>query len=150
ASVNMASGQVIGLLTRFGGPLESNFYLGQFAAAAGGFQASIWKNVGGAYTLLAVGPVSPTGSGTLEFDAIGLNLTMLLNGQVLTQVLDGSLSSGSVGMRVAQNVTLDNFQVDAVPSALPFDDEFSNAGPQLAAAWTVERGNISVANGTAM
>src|SRR5262249_9691958 len=100
ASVALTSGQTVGLVSRYGGPLDSNYYLAQFSATASGFQATIWKNVGGAYTLLTTGLTVSGGTGTLEFETVGSTLSLLLDSDLLAQVTDTALTSGSIGMRV--------------------------------------------------
>ena len=152
--VALAAGQAGGLVTRYGGPLESNFYLGQLVGTAGGWEASIWKNVGGKYTKLSTGLTAATGAGTLEFEAVGPSLTLIFNGQLLAFADDTALNVGSVGMRLSQNATLDNFQADAVVPLLaspPFSDDFATTseGSQLSRFWTDQRGNITVVSGKA-
>ena len=110
ASVALDDGQDVGLVTRYSGPLESNFYLGQLAGTAAGFQATIWKNVGGAQTKLTKGLTAGSGSGTLEFQTIGSTMTLLLDGNVLATATDTDLVSGSAGMRLGQDATVSSFQ----------------------------------------
>src|SRR5262249_8072888 len=53
--------QAGGLVARFSGPLNDNYYFGQVAGnGGGGFVASIFKTVGGVTTMLATGTVTPT------------------------------------------------------------------------------------------
>src|SRR5438552_15357116 len=44
---SLAPGQRVGLGTRYGGPLEENFYLGQLRGSGAGLHATIWKTIGG-------------------------------------------------------------------------------------------------------
>src|SRR5262249_6930187 len=120
ATVNLTAGQSVGLVTRYGGTLESNLYLGQFfGAASGKFQATIWKNIGGNYTLLTTGLTVTSGTGTLEFEAVGPSLKMIFTpdggtGMLVAFADDLSLTSGSVGMRLSQNASVSLFQANAV------------------------------------
>src|SRR5262249_5799064 len=106
ANVNLGSGQTVGLGARYGGPLDRNDYLGQIPSTGNGFLASIWKNVGGAYSLLSTGQTLNTGAGTLEFEAVGPSLKLILTPQGQTRGTlvafadDTSLASGSVGIRL--------------------------------------------------
>src|SRR5262249_51973040 len=150
ARVALAAGQTAGLVTRYSGPLENNLYLGQLFGTGSGFQASIWKNIGGVYTRLVTGLTVSTGSGTLEFEAVGPSLKLIFNGQLLAFADDLSLTSGSVGMRLSKNATLDDFQADAVVQLTPTStDDFSTTsdGSQLDRNWTDQRGNITVVSG---
>src|SRR5262249_2488270 len=155
ASVALAAGQTAGLVTRYSGPLENNLYLGQLFGTGSGFQASIWKNIGGVYTRLVTGLTVSTGSGTLEFEAVGPSLKLIFNGQLLAFADDLSLTSGSMGMRLSKNATLDDFQANAVvpqQAGVPFSDDFSTTsdGSQLRRFWTDQLGNITVVNGQAI
>src|SRR5262249_39312722 len=76
ANVTVAAGQYAGLVTRYGGPLESNFYVGFLVSNGSSFQGTIWKNIGGTYSLLASGSFVNTGIGTLEFEAVGPSLKL--------------------------------------------------------------------------
>src|SRR5262249_11924855 len=68
ATVALTTNQAASLLLRHSGPLDSNFYMGQLYDNGTTVQASIWKNVGGTYTLLTTGKTSTTTSGTVEFE----------------------------------------------------------------------------------
>jgi hypothetical protein len=157
ATVALTSGQTAGLVTRYGGPLESNLYLGQLFYNGTNVQGTIWKNLGGTYTLLTVGPTTTTTtSGTFEFESVGPSLKVIFGGTLLAFADDTSLTTGSVGMRLGQNVAMDNFHAEAViqqQASLPFDDHFNNSdasdGSQLSRFWTDQSGNISVINNQA-
>lgn len=119
ANVTMSSGQIAGLVARYtgqNGSLESNLYLGQLYDSGSGVQATIWKNVGGVYTMLIIGQTANKTSGTFEFDVIGSSLKVLFNGQLLASITDTSLTAaGSVGIRLRQNVAMTNFHIEVVP-----------------------------------
>ena len=70
STVALAAGQDVGLVTRYSGPQESNFYLGQLASTPRGFQATIWKNVDGTYARLTKGLTVDSGTGTLAFEML--------------------------------------------------------------------------------
>src|SRR5439155_1353830 len=76
ASVVLTSGQTVGLVRRYGGALDSNYYLAQFSSSGSGFQATIWKNIGGVYTRLVTGLTVSSGTGTLEFKTMGSTLQL--------------------------------------------------------------------------
>jgi hypothetical protein len=113
-TVALAAGQTVGLVTRYGGPLDANYYLAQFSSTGSGFQATIWKNIGGTYTLLTTGITVINGTGKLEFQTKGSKLTLLLGSQQLATVTDTDLTSGSVGMRLGLNASVSLFHADVL------------------------------------
>src|SRR5262249_17487743 len=144
-----------GLVTRYGGPLESNFYVGFLVSSGSSFQGTIWKNIRGAYTQLAAGAFVNTGVGSLEFEAVGPSFELLFTPQGPTPATplafpdDMSLATGSVGMRISNGTSVDNFKAGAVVQrtpALPFADAFisTSDGSQLDRNWTDQRGNVTV------
>src|SRR5262249_4994541 len=166
ANVTVLAGQQVGLVARYGGPLESNLYAGFLVSTGSSFQGQIYKNIGGAYTLLASGSFVNTGVGKLEFEAVGPSLKLIFTPQGQTQGTliafadDTSLTTGSVGMRIGKGATVGLFQASAVVPAqasLPFSDTFlptSPAGPpsdgsQLSRSWTDRSGNVTVVGGAA-
>jgi hypothetical protein len=155
ADINLTTGQTFGLVTRYQGPLYSNFYLGQLRDTGSGFQAAIFKNIGGVFTTLSFGATVSSGYGTLEFEAVGPSLKLIFNGNVVAYADDQSLGAGSVGMRLSSGVAVHNFQADsiALPTpTLPFSDDFSSSsdGLQLDRAWTDQLGNIAVSGSQAV
>jgi hypothetical protein len=74
-----------------------------------GFQATIWKHVGGTYTLLTTGLTVTGGTGMLKFETMGSTLRLSLGNTLLASVNDTDLTSGSVGMRLGKNATLGSF-----------------------------------------
>jgi subtilisin-like proprotein convertase family protein len=156
ANVALTSGQTAGLVTRYGGPLYSNFYLGQLRDIGGGqFQAAIFKNIGGTFTTLAVGSVVNTGTGPLEFESTGPSLKLIFNGAVVAFAQDLDLTGGSVGMRLGAGVAMSNVVVANAGvqlATLPFTDNFSTTsdGSQLDRFWTDQFGNIGVPAGQAV
>lgn len=114
AAVNLSPGQDVGLVARYSGPLESHFYLGRLTGTPGGFQATIWRNGTGTYTKLATGLTVGGAPGTLTFEAVGPSLKLLLGGQVLAVASDSALTSGSVGIRLGPDATVDDFSAAAV------------------------------------
>src|SRR5262249_1155606 len=116
--------------------------------------ATIYKKINGVLTLLSTGKTVNTGSGTLEFEAVGPSLKLIFNGSLVAFADDLSLTSGTVGFRIGQNVTVANFQANAVVAltpTLPFSDDFwtTSDGSQLDRNWTDQNGNITVVNGVA-
>src|ERR1019366_4550524 len=86
ANVNFsASGSQTALVLRYSGPGDSNMY----AADAYANGIYLYKNIGGAWTLLGSTTVSAT-SGTMQFSAIGTTLTVSFNGNEVIQALDSS------------------------------------------------------------
>ncbi len=116
--VNVPAGQSIGLIARYSGPGDANYYEGDISASNG---AEIWANVDGTRTLLASAS-APATSGTLRFEVVGDLLQLFLNDALLVSVNDSSITAaGSVGIAGISDgtaqATLDNFDV-RVPSSV--------------------------------
>src|SRR5262249_43677174 len=81
-NLTLGSGQSAGIVARYGGPGYSNFYLAQVRDVGTGFQGAIFKNVGGTFFTVAVGSTVGSGTGTLEFEAVGSSLKLILDGKL--------------------------------------------------------------------
>jgi RHS repeat-associated protein len=108
--VNVPAGQAIGLVARYSGPGDANYYEGDLSASGG---AEIWKNVDGTRTRLA-SAAAPATSGTLRFEVVGDLLQLFLNDTLLASATDSSITGpGSVGVAANSDGTaqpsLDNF-----------------------------------------
>jgi subtilase family serine protease len=135
---NMASGAGADLVARYSGQGDNNYYIGYVLNTGSGYSAGIYKNVNGAFTQLASQSLTSAqfnGSGTLEFEAYGTQLQLLVNGSLVASATDGSLSSGSVGIRSSAGVTFSSFNADILTS------------PMLPS--TVNNSNQAVASNTA-
>src|SRR5262249_49909831 len=141
ANINVGSGQTIGLVARYGGPLYSNFYLGQLRDTGSGFQAAIFKNIGGSFATIAVGSTIASANGTLEFEVVGNSLKLIFSGKLVAYGFDSSLTTGSAGMRLSTGAAVSVFTADKVTqtnAALPFSDNFTTTsdGAQLSRNWS--------------
>lgn len=87
--VNVPAGEAIGLVARYTGSGDANYYEGDLSASGG---AEIWKNIAGTRTLLATA-TSPATSGTLRFEVVGDLLQLFLNDELLVSVTDSSITS---------------------------------------------------------
>jgi hypothetical protein len=148
-NVSVGAGQTIGLVARYGGPLYSNFYLGQLRDTGSGLQAAIFKNIGGTFTTVAIGAIIPNAPGTLEFEAVGNSLKLIYGGKLVAHGFDSSFTTGSVGMRLSSGAAVTSFSADAATAtngALPFSDKFTSSsdGSQLSRNWSDQLGNISI------
>jgi hypothetical protein len=106
-----------GLVARYSGPGDTNFYAGFLTYNPGGsLTADIWRSVAGAWTHLASAPVSSS-SGTLRFDIQGTSLNLYLNGTLAASTTDGTITApGSVGLRgYGAGVSWDDFSAAALP-----------------------------------
>ncbi len=130
-------GDLVGLIARHSGSGETNMYIGalQRIADSGGvpqYEAYIYRNVGGALTLLANANVTAlvTGPTThLHFEVVGPSLQLFVtSGGSLTEVasaIDGALTSGDVGVWGNKlTASFDNFAAAAAqtyfsPTPLP-------------------------------
>jgi hypothetical protein len=112
ASVAVASpGRSAGLLARYSGPGDANYYLAELVNDGALIRARIWRNLNGGYALLASG-VAPANAGVLSFNVSGSSLILSLDGNVLATATDSALASGSVGLRGAAGATFDNFSAN--------------------------------------
>jgi hypothetical protein len=104
-----ASGARAGLMARYTGPAEDNFYLGYVSNNNGVYQAVIFLRRNGVYTLLAMNNLpSFTGTGTIRFEAVGTSLKLFVNNVLQASATDSMLTTGSVGIR-GTNAKFGNF-----------------------------------------
>jgi hypothetical protein len=105
-----AIGQAAGLVTRYSGTGDRNMYYAAVAqTGAGMFQALLYVNVNGVWTLLRSHAVA-SGIGTLKLAVNGTSLTLSYGGSTLFTVINSSLSAaGAVGLRLSAGATADNF-----------------------------------------
>jgi hypothetical protein len=112
-----------GVVARYGGPGDSNWYEGWIAQRNGTSYLEIWKNVNGSYYELEPAlsnplPGNPT-SGTVEFTVVGTTLTVTFNGggpgQTLTTSdfdITGVVGTSVGGIRTwGPGVTVSNFSM---------------------------------------
>ncbi|MBI2809089.1 MAG: S8 family serine peptidase [Planctomycetes bacterium] len=146
ADVVLGVNQVAGLIARYRGAGDRNYYVAQLKRTSTGFIAQVFKNVNGAFTQLATTKlVSATGDAHLRFLVTGINLKFFVNGRQVADILDRSFRSGSVGIRSSQLATLDNFHTVAMTVELPFSDTFTQpSGAALNTNWTRRSGNFTV------
>jgi hypothetical protein len=142
----------VGLLARYLGGGDRNYYLGSVTRTATGFIARVVKNVGGVSTVLSAARLdTPTGAATLRFLVTGTNLRLFVNDRLMADVLDRSLAAGSVGIRSDPIGTIGSFRATAVTAGLPFDDAFDPAEfGGLGAQWTRRVGRFATTGGRAV
>lgn len=98
-NVRPITGMAVGLVARYGGPGDSSMYLGRLVKRPAGYAAQIWASDHGVWRLLGM-RAAPGGSGLLRFDVVGDRLTLHLNGSVLLDIRNNSITRpGSVGVR---------------------------------------------------
>jgi hypothetical protein len=96
-----------GLVARYSGDGDTNMYYANLVGNSTSAVAYISSNVGGTWTLLKTVSGLP-GTGTLRFDVVGDTLTLFLNGNVVTSVVDDAIQGpGFIGVR-GNNSTFDN------------------------------------------
>ncbi|MBI4402562.1 MAG: trypsin-like serine protease [Deltaproteobacteria bacterium] len=119
--VNLTSGKrCAGLVSRYTGPGDNNFYLAMLCknstSSRASLTAALYKNVSGSWTTISSKAVSPISSGTLRFDTVGSSLKLYLNGSLLLDKTDTSIQEpGLVGIRTFYTgSTVDDFSVSSV------------------------------------
>jgi hypothetical protein len=135
-----------GLIARYQGAGDRNYYLGKLTRTDTGFIAQVVKNMAGINTVLSSRTIdTPTGNAVLRFLVTGSNLRRFINGTLVADVLDHSLTTGSAGIRTDQGVLIDNFRATGVaPAALPFAEAFVPAAlTGLSTDWTRAAGKFS-------
>lgn len=158
-SVNIASipvGQTAGLVARYAGAGNANYYLAAITNTAGAYTAVIKKNVAGVISNLGT-PVSFTfsGSGTLMFEAVGPSLRLFVNGTLIATATDTKFAVGAVGIWGSNGAQFSGtFGANAInlqAATLPFTDNFAaTADGQLSTYWTNQLGNFTVASNQAL
>jgi hypothetical protein len=135
-----------GLLARYLGHGDTNYYLASLSRTSTGFVVNVRKNVGGIVTPLATtNIVSTTGKANLRFLVTGIDLRVFVNNIPVVNVLDNSLTTGSVGIRSDAYATLDDFRATAVTTDLPFFDNFTQPdNDSLGDHWTRRAGDFNV------
>jgi hypothetical protein len=140
-----------GLVARYTGTGEGNFYVAALYRTRTGLRPVIRMHLNGTWTTLAAGSILPTAtSGTVEFEVVGSSLKLFLNGNLLAYAYNSRLTSGTVGIRANRGVSWGNFTAAAVQlvgvSSLPFSDPFNHPsdGAQLSRQWTDQFGNFTI------
>jgi hypothetical protein len=105
------SGSHAGLVARYSGPDENNFYVGLIYNNNGVYQAYIFLNQSGGFVQLAGNNLTGfPGTGTLRFQLFGTTLNLFVNGNLVATASNSVLSSGQVGIR-SLGASLDDFSV---------------------------------------
>jgi hypothetical protein len=147
----------VGLVARYAGPGNNNYYFARLGHPAGGgtsFVVDLWKYVGGVWTQLS--PSAPVGSnsGDLRFEVFGSSLKLFFNGTLKAFATDRSLPGpGQVGIRgtAASLPGLQAFQLVGTQVSLPFQDDFSagtDNNTQLSLSWQQQLGSFLLQGGT--
>jgi hypothetical protein len=110
ASVTLAAGQSAGLLARFSGPADSNYYEARLTDAGNGIQATIYRNHNGTLTRLVSKTISVRGIGPpillLKFKLVGSTLGLYLGNVLVETATDATLTSGGVGVRLGMGAAV--------------------------------------------
>jgi hypothetical protein len=160
ATVTAQPGQTIGLVARYTGSGDRNYYLGEIVAGSGRYTAKILRNASGTFTsLFAQSYLGAISAAALEFDVVGSSLRLFLNGSVVAYANNtGSTAAGNVGMRTSAGVVVSAYSAQPLTlqnsvSATGFSDNFGTAGnnQQLSTFWFNQAGDFTVqtASGTA-
>jgi HYDIN/CFA65/VesB-like, Ig-like domain/Bacterial pre-peptidase C-terminal domain len=117
ADMNLGTGTAVrsmGLVARYSGTGDGNWYLANLRMTGGRYRVEIWKQVGGVQSLLSWSYVS-SGLGNLRFEVVGSSLKAFWNGTLVAAAADAQLSSGGIGVRsnFVSGVRLDNFSASA-------------------------------------
>src|SRR5262249_25628945 len=153
-TVPSSNGARSGLIARYSGPGDNNYYLGMVYNNNGVYEAHIYlKN--GNFTLLADQPIPGfSGSGHLEFMVICKQLALFVDGTLRASAYDSTITgAGLVGVRGFAG-TFDNFDVVNQPplTAPPtFTDSFASPqnGVPLSRVWSPQTGVFTIQNNAA-
>src|SRR5262249_30299122 len=103
------NGTSAGLVARYSGANQANFYLGMIYNNNGVYQAYIFLNQAGTFKQLAEQDLPGfSGSGTLSFSVTGTSLKLYVNNILQASATDSILTAGLIGIRSAGS-SLDNF-----------------------------------------
>lgn len=133
-----------GLVARYGGPADKNYYLGAIYGVNGVVTARIYRNLNGALTQLASAPVGSS-SGLLRFEVLGTSLKLFINGVLAVKATDTKLAGpGQVGVRGTPRSTFDAFNAQQLFSTVFYDGFNRSAAADLGPAWNALQGGIGV------
>ena len=110
-SFSISVGSFGALTARVSAGPDPDFYQAILYSTAMGFNADIFKRVGGVFTQLATVNLGGGVFGPLRFTVIGAQLKLFTGGVERLSVFDFSLKSGSVGIRSPLDTTFDDFNV---------------------------------------
>jgi serralysin len=139
ADVNLGGGSSTrdsGLVARQSGTGTGNQYWAGLRYSGGRYTAEIWEANNGVWTRLSSANVS-SGIATIRFEAIGSALKLYVSNVLTNSVVDGTLTSGRVGVSLSGTAArLDNFSV-AQPAALTAPAATASPGtaPGYAPQW---------------
>ena len=152
-------GSRAGLVARYSGPGENNFYLGMITNNAGIYEAYIFVKDPGegtnGYRQLAFRNLPGfTGTGTLRFEVVGNQMKLFVNNVLQLVAYDSTITTpGLVGIRGLNN-EFDNFSsviVTTQTATLPFADTFTGAnGSDLSRVWTERAGAFTIQGNAAV
>jgi len=148
------NGQSDGLVARYGGTGDVNYYRADLFNFNGTAYARIYSNVNGTITFLSQSPVS-SNTGTLRFEVSGSSQRLFFNNTLVASANDTALTTGGVGIyQASSNVVLDNFSVtdiSPVAQTLPLSDDFNTSlnGGLNTDRWTNQSGAFRVTGGVA-
>ncbi len=168
ADVSIAAGSntSVGLLARYSGPGDSNFYLAEVygrPGLSGAVEVNLYRNLGGSLALLGRANIAGmSATGTLRFEAYGSTQKVFFNDALILSANDTTLDgAGGVGVRGGESpgaASFDNFlyvPITLTGATLPFPaDNFStNYSPadrlQLKQTYVENVGNVRVEGGDA-
>jgi ELWxxDGT repeat protein len=133
-----------GVVARYSGPGDGNYYLGAISGRDGVFSAGIYRNVGGRLTRLGGGPLG-TGSGLLRLEVVGDSLRLYVDGVLVVRVVDSQIrGAGYVGVSGTRRSTFDEFGAWRQDPVLFFDGFNRSDGVDLGGQWVDLRGGVGV------
>jgi hypothetical protein len=145
--------QSVGLVARYGGLGDHDYFLGAIVKTGNVFTAEIYRNLDGQTPLLLSKQTLGSAAGLLRFEVVGNSLKLFLNGALVGFAFDNVLAgSGRVGVRGTTLATWDNFGADAITRIVqtaPLSQSFtqpeeSQLDPSV---WQGDVGNFSVSGG---
>jgi hypothetical protein len=110
-ATSTADGNSGGLVARYNGTGDANFYLAQLARKNNTLIPTIRLHHGGIWTTLATGTAISATTATVKFVLSGPSLQMFVGGNLVASANSTTLASGAVGIRANNGVSWSNFSV---------------------------------------
>jgi hypothetical protein len=104
-----ANGDAGGLVARYSGTGEGNFYLALLIRKGNSLIPSIRLHRNGVWATLVTRPAIAATGGTVQFQVSGHSLKLFVNGHLVASATNSALATGTVGIRASRGVSWTSF-----------------------------------------